>query len=127
MIDENCINEIIKYIEESLKDLGMDSRNLTKALLTAEEAAGSLIAHSETEDPAKEGSSLIKVVVRRILGEITIEMSAKGRDYPLAENMESVSVDSIEDADFDFVQSFILQKCVTRRSAESGRRPICFN
>ena len=100
-IDDNCISEVVIFIEDVLTGFGMEKKDITKALLTAEEAVGSLVEHCDKpaggagEDP-KGG---IKVVLRKLLGNVTIELSAKGSEYPLAENMKSASLDGIEDED----------------------------
>ena len=73
------------FVQQSLKECGIDSKEAIKGTLVAEEAIGSLVTHGvENEN--------VHVRVRRLLGDIIVEMSAPGEEYSLSENMASASL-----------------------------------
>ncbi len=107
-VDDNCITGVVDFIEDTLNSFNIEKKAVTKALLTVEEAVGSLVEHCPK--PAAAGDeapqSRIKVTLKKLFGNVTIELSAKGTEYPLAENMKSASLNSLED-ESDGVQDTI--------------------
>ncbi len=99
----NSITEIVEFIEQSLNDFGIKKKAYTKALLTVEEASGSLIGHcvKETGEGQETPDQLFSVVIKNNFGNVTIELSAKGKEYPLASNIESASLDALKGEDDD--------------------------
>lgn len=93
--DKNSLTEIVEYIEENLKAFGIKQKECIKALLTVEEAAGSLIEHCD----ANASDEKLTVIIKKSLGNISIELSAKGADYPLADDMASASLTGLNDED----------------------------
>ncbi len=82
---------------------GIKDRDCNKAMLTVEEAAGSLISHRRAEDSGSPGELFI--FVRGFLGTVSIELSLKGEEYSLENNMASITlnedqepVDDIQDS-----------------------------
>ena len=104
--DKSSISGIVGHIEQSLKDFGIKKKTYTKAMLTVEEAAGSLIGHCVRSDAQGDSDEQLIVVIKKTFGNVAIELSAKGEEYPLASNMESASLDVFGDAD-DRIQDSI--------------------
>ena len=82
---------------------GIKDRDCNKAMLTVEEAAGSLISHRRAEDSGSPGE--LYIFVRGFLGTVSIELSLKGEEYSLENNMASITlnedrepVDDIQDS-----------------------------
>ena len=96
---EQCIGDVTSFISKTLQDYGINKSDRIKAVLTAEEVAGSLIAHSSTagggEDPEKNSS--LTVTINAFLGNLTIDLSAKGDEYSILEDMSSASLQDIEE------------------------------
>ncbi|MCR4891336.1 MAG: cation:dicarboxylase symporter family transporter [Lachnospiraceae bacterium] len=91
--DNQSIREITEFVKEHLEKVGVKKRDEIKAVLTAEEAAGSLISHN---DDKNDSAGIIYVTVRAILGYISIEMCAKGVEYTLENNMASITLDDAD-------------------------------
>ena len=96
---EQCIGDVTSFISKTLQDYGINKSDRIKAVLTAEEVAGSLIAHYRTEsggdDPEKKNSLI--VTINAFLGNLTIDLSAKGDEYSILEDMSSASLQDIDE------------------------------
>ena len=96
---EQCIGDVTSFISKTLQDYGINKSDRIKAVLTAEEVAGSLIAHHRTEsggdDPEKKNSLI--VTINAFLGNLTIDLSAKGDEYSILEDMSSASLQDIDE------------------------------
>ncbi|MCR4654668.1 MAG: dicarboxylate/amino acid:cation symporter [Lachnospiraceae bacterium] len=95
---EQSIGEITSLINKSLQDYGINKSDRIKAVLTAEEAAGSLIAHNGAGDPkdASAGKDLITVTVYAFLGYLTIDLAARGDEYSILHDMSAASLKDME-------------------------------
>ena len=89
-LSEQDIEKAVDFVEQCLKDNGVGDKERMKGMLITEEAIGSLIAHA-----AEKGD--LRVSVRKILGKMTVEMSAPGIEYPLLDNMASASIPEDDD------------------------------
>ncbi|HAT01768.1 MAG TPA: hypothetical protein DCS54_00605 [Oribacterium sp.] len=106
--DKNSITEIVEFIEQSLNEFGIKRKAYLKALLIVEEASGSLIEHyhSEPEEDKTDPDRQFLVALKNVFGNVTIELSTRGREYPLARNIESASLDTLYEEE-DHVQDSI--------------------
>lgn len=90
------IGQAIAWVEETLISLKMKDDQRRKAVLTAEEAFGSLVKNT-----LPGGESKVHVSIKTLLGNVVIEMSAPGEEYALEENMKSASLSGDEDMNPD--------------------------
>ncbi len=100
---EQSISELIEFVGKQLEDYGIEQNDRLKATLTVEEAAVTLIDHCDKN--SDKPCDLI-VILKRVLGSVSIELSAKGEQYSLASNMKSTSFD-YEENDGDDIQESI--------------------
>ncbi len=85
---------VAQFVDKCLKEYGLDNKSVTKGTLVTEEAVASLVAHSDDE-------GTLRVNVKKMLGDIIVELSAKGTFYDLPKEMASADItdtDSSEDA-----------------------------
>ena len=82
------------FVQQCLEESGVNSKESIKGTLVAEEALGTLVAHGD------EGGE-IHVRVRRLLGNMIVEMSAPGEEYPITDNMASAAMPSTEEIGAD--------------------------
>ncbi|MCR5686525.1 MAG: cation:dicarboxylase symporter family transporter [Lachnospiraceae bacterium] len=82
---EQSVGAAAGFVETCLKEFGINSSDSMKSTLIAEEALGSLVAHASS-------SGQLRVSVYRFFGNITVEMSAPGSEYPLLDNMQSAAI-----------------------------------
>lgn len=73
--DHAGLGEALEFVEKKLTDYKLDRKDITKNLLAAEEVIQALLAHSEHADS-------IYLSVRRVLDEVSIEISARGNEFP---------------------------------------------
>jgi len=93
------ISNITEFVGQALEKNRITKRDQTKALLTVEEAAGSLIKHGKEDTE-------ITVSLHSFLGSVNVELTSHGEEYSLADNMASSSV-SMDDVFSDDVQDTI--------------------
>ncbi len=101
--DKQNIGRIVDFVRDRLKECGIKQKELVKVMLTVEEAAGSLIDHCAV---SPEESGKITVIFKAFMGNVSIELSAKGEEYSLANNMALAS-SAYEDGDGDDIQESI--------------------
>ncbi len=99
--ENQSISELVEFVRVNLEKYGIKKKDRVKAALTVEEAAVSLINHGT----ADEGEN-IYVILKAFLGNVSIEISAKGEEYSLADSMASVSALD-EDQSGDDIQESI--------------------
>lgn len=101
--DPECIANCMRFIVDGLKETDVDSEHAIKAQLLAEEMIVPLI-----ENNAAKGGD-IRVQIKKTLGEISINISAKGEEYDFVGGDESLS-DAVGDAEVqDVIRSIILR------------------
>ncbi len=88
------IGELTEFVKENLRSYGINAKDSSKAALAVEEAAGSLINHSDAAEDPEAGQ--LYITVRTFFGSVKIELSAKGEEYSLANNMASTRLDQEE-------------------------------
>ena len=86
-------------------------KELTRAVLVVEEALGSLV--SNYTQCSREDDDYIEIKTRRLLGNITIELSAPGKEYALEKNISSsasiVMNDEVGHDEQDQIRNIILK------------------
>ncbi|MBR5337383.1 MAG: dicarboxylate/amino acid:cation symporter [Lachnospiraceae bacterium] len=88
--DNKGISELASFVDEMLTKWKEDKIKKVKAVVAVEEAAGSLVAFmSDASGDDRE----VSIILKNRLGTITIELSAPGEAYSLAENMASANID----------------------------------
>jgi len=88
--DISSIRQGLDIIEERLTKYKLNRKDITKAMLAAEETMVSLLEHAD-------GSGELQLSVRKILGDITIDISVPGQAYEFTQNLEfGVPLDSSE-------------------------------
>lgn len=90
--DSKNISELTEFVRENLEKYGIKKKDRIKVMLAVEEAAGSLLKHNIVPEGSSSGD--IYVMVKAKLGNVNIELSAKGEEYSLADNMSSAALDS---------------------------------
>ncbi len=94
----NQIEAITDFIRDSLKGSKIKEKDIIKAVLTTEEAAGCLINHL----PGKEfENAKIFVRINALLGYVNIELSAPGIEFSLAKNMGRDVQELSKDNDYE--------------------------
>lgn len=90
MPDASGIHTALDGIEQRLAKYGLKKKEISKAMLASEELIASMAEH------AREGAQM-QLAVRRILGEITIEISIPGEAYDFTQSLQfGVSLDTEE-------------------------------
>ena len=89
-INQDGINRALDFIRDCLSESKVNQKDALKGTLVSEEAIGSLVTYSD-------GISGLTVTVRRMMGEVTVEMSASGTEYSLSENMAAAQLPEEED------------------------------
>ena len=89
-LQEHDIGAAAEFVQQCLTENGINDSDGMKGALIAEEALGSLMDHG---DPDGE----LHVSVRNFLGNVTVEMSAPGKEYPLLDNIASASLPGNDD------------------------------
>lgn len=84
-LNDGSIEQATIFVQKALEASGIDSKETMKGTLVAEEAIGSLISHAE-----KDGK--VRIRVRKILGDIVIDMSAPGEEYSLSNTISAGSL-----------------------------------
>lgn len=93
-LSENPIGVAAQFVEKCLKEYGLDNKAAMKGTLIAEEAIASMVAHASDK-------GAIKVNVKKILGSITVELSAPGSYYDLSKEMANANIDADADSSED--------------------------
>ena len=101
--DSKNISELTEFVRENLEKYGIKKKDRIKVMLAVEEAAGSLLKHNIVPEGSSSGD--IYVTVKAKLGNVNIELSAKGEEYSLADNMSSAALDSDGDQVDDIQES----------------------
>lgn len=87
--DISSIGSLTEFVEENLKKHGIKEKECARVMLVVEEAAGSLLHHALS----KPGAGKIRVTINKLLGNVEIELSAKGEEYSIAQSMSQGLVD----------------------------------
>ena len=82
--DNSGFGKAMEFIKQFLDDCKIKNKARIKALLVVEEALGSLIDHRKGDD--------IHICLHLLLGTVTIELSIKGEQFPLTENIMSAKL-----------------------------------
>lgn len=94
-LNENPTGFAAQFVEKCLKEYGLENKAAMKGTLIAEEAIASMVAHASDK-------GALKVNVKKVLGSISVELSAPGRYYDLSKEMANANInedtDSSEDA-----------------------------
>ncbi len=102
--ENQSLEKITDFVTEKLNAYGIRSRDRNRAVLTVEEAAGSLINHSIKKD--NEDEAQIFITIGAFLGNVRIELTAKGEEYSLENNMSSTA-DYLEEYPMRDIQNSI--------------------
>ena len=82
--DNSGFGKAMEFVKQFLADCQIEKKARIKALLVVEEALGSLIDHRNGDD--------MNICVNSLLGTVTIELSIKGEQFSLTENMKSAKL-----------------------------------
>lgn len=89
--DRQEIEQALNYVEEGLKKYNLNKRDITMATLTAEESIVCLMDHAPE-------NAEIEITFKRILGNVSLNISAPGELFDVAESstvMEDMELDGI--------------------------------
>ena len=84
------LSSAVEFVQHSLEEIGISSKEAIKGTLVSEEAIGSLISHSD-------GETNLSITVNHLFGDITVEMSTSGTEYSLSDDMASASLSMDDD------------------------------
>ncbi len=87
--ENQSLQTILAFVTENLDSYGIKERDRNRALLTVEEAAVSLINHRIIND--NDAHPQLYITIKAFLGSVKIELSAKGEEYSLENNMDSTN------------------------------------
>jgi len=107
-ISPEGIVEATNSVRGYLSACRIKGRELTRAVLVVEEALGSLVANAGERGE----DAYIEIKTRKMLGNITIELSAPGTEYALEDNMASAAVvmnDEVGHDEQDQIRNIILR------------------
>ena len=95
--DSGHIGEMVRFVTERLERCEMKKKDRIMTELTVEEAVGSLIAHSGTSERTEpDASEKLCIELKGSRRSLTVELSMKGEEYALADNISSASI-SVDD------------------------------
>lgn len=96
---EQSIGDITSFVKKSLEDYGIKKKDCSKAILTVEEVAGSLILHNRAagREDASAGNNKLTVTVNGFMGNLTIDLAARGDEYSILHDMSSASLNDIDE------------------------------
>lgn len=106
--DHNGLSKALDIIEEKLNDYKLDRKDITKSMLASEEVMNALLEHAEKAE-------YMYLSVRRILDEVSIEISVPGKEFPFEQSLHIGAVVSAEDVGYDterVIRSTILKSFV---------------
>ena len=115
--DSAGIASVTADVQEFLTQYDVKGKEKMRAVLAAEECAGSLVNH------ATEGSS-INIFIRAFLGRVTIEMSAPGDEYDLSKSADDAGILSDETEDVQEVLRNIVLKSTSEGLKYSHKNGI---
>lgn len=115
--DSAGIASVTADVQEFLTQYDVKGKEKMRAVLAAEECAGSLVNH------ASEGSS-INIFIRAFLGRVTIEMSAPGDEYDLSKSADDAGILSDETEDVQEVLRNIVLKSTSEGLKYSHKNGI---
>ena len=104
-VETASISSCLEFIESELDAAGVSTRLKVRAEITSEEMLVRLIENST-------GEGSIRIQIRKALGDISINMSVKGRKFDLYANESTLSddIDDVEDEDAQAViRTFLLK------------------
>lgn len=107
--DNEGIARVTAVVQEVLTQYGVKGKEKMKAVLAAEECAGSLVSHAEK-------GGRINISIHAFLGRVTIEMSAPGSEYDLSKSVDSAKL-LLDDPDEEDAQE-VLRNIVLKSTAE---------
>lgn len=84
------LSSAVEFVQHSLEEIGINSKEAIKGTLVSEEAIGSLMSHSD-------GETNLSITVNHLFGDITVEMSTSGTEYSLSDDMASASLSMDDD------------------------------
>ncbi len=109
-LTEQEVGNAAGFVQQCLTEYGISASDGMKSTLIAEEAIGSLVSHSE-------GEGKLRVSIHKMLGNITIEMSAPGVEYPLLDNIESAAIPEDDEMGRDALD--VIRNIMLRSFAEN--------
>ena len=102
--DNAGISEIMDFVREKLKEIGINEKEIIKIALAVEEAAGSLAAHSKDNES-------VTVRINSNFRRVSLILSSKGEKYSLHEAITSAPLidEDVGDAAQDMIRGIILK------------------
>ncbi len=108
--DENGVVEVMHFVRDQLAEIGIKGPKVVKTCLLTEEVSGSIVQH------ATENS--VTACIRSMFGYVTVEISASGERYNLAEKEID---EELLDEDMDESVQELLRNILIRSKAERFR------
>ena len=100
--EESGIRSCVDFVQEKLKQAGLDRKLLVKIMLLTEECAAMLRQHSD-------GKGGLRVRIRKSFGDLAVDLSATGSEFVPYDEDSSLSGDA-EDAEAqDAIRSILLK------------------
>lgn len=95
----NAVDGVLNSVNGILKKHNVSTKEIGRAILTVEEALGSLIDHAESD-------SEIDIAINSIFGKTTIEFHSTGEEFSISDGIKGVK-ESIDCVDGDEAQNII--------------------
>ncbi|WP_458458333.1 cation:dicarboxylate symporter family transporter [Pseudobutyrivibrio sp.] len=95
----DAVDEVLNSVNGILKKHNVSTKEIGRAILTVEEALGSLIDHAESD-------SEIDIAINSIFGKTTIEFHSAGEEFSISDGIKGVK-ESIDCVDGDEAQNII--------------------
>ena len=106
--DHDGLSKALDIIEEKLNYYKLNRKDIAKSMLASEEVMNALLEHSEKAE-------YIYLSVRRVLDEISIEISVPGKEFPFEKALHIGAAVSAEDVGYETeraIRSTILKSFV---------------
>lgn len=88
------ITSATEFVGRCFNEYEVPERDKTKGIMFVEEALGSLISQAD-------GKGKVFVSVKKVFGNVSVEISVPGHEYPLMENISMAKLDNIDEYGHD--------------------------
>lgn len=100
--EETSISLCVDFVQEKLKQAGLDRKLLLKMMLLSEECAAMLRKHSD-------GKGQLRVRIRKSFGDLAVDLSASGEEFVPYEETGEIGEDTEAEETQDAIRSILMK------------------
>lgn len=100
--EKTSISSCVDFVQEKLKQAGLDKKLLIRMMLLSEECAAMLMEHSN-------GKGQLRVRIRKSFGELAVELSASGEEFVPYEEAGETGGDTETEETQEVIRSILLK------------------